>query len=310
MATVPPLNLRSSQDDPLSAAQHDENMRTLRDAVNGLSALLSVAIRADGSLNDGAINRTAIFADRIVSRESLHWLANHYGTATLVPGEGGQYVVDFAPNPTESADPCAEVQDLSFPSPPGDGATTSFVSPIKFATGNTATPVTINVNGTGAKTLKKNVNEDLDEGEIESGAIHWIAWDGVNYQIISQLPLRFVKQEDSWQPAPTVGGQGVSMTHTQGVPPDSYSVEMKLKEGETDSGYTDATTLDALNSVYGYWADGYQHQVLFTQMTSANITVKMIDGAATYGVPSPSGQDKQATVLSKWEMRIVATWVK
>ena len=46
---------------------------------------------------------------------------------------------------------------------------------------------TINVDSVGAKTIKKLHDQDLASGDIESGAICLIVYDGTNFQLISQL---------------------------------------------------------------------------------------------------------------------------
>lgn len=55
----------------------------------------------------------------------------------------------------------------------------------KAATANTASPVTLNVNGLGAKTIKKNVSTNLEVAEIKAGQIVSVLYDGTNFQVIS-----------------------------------------------------------------------------------------------------------------------------
>lgn len=45
---------------------------------------------------------------------------------------------------------------------------------------------TLNVNSLGAKTIKKFNNEDLADGDIEAGQIVTVAYDGTNFQLLSQ----------------------------------------------------------------------------------------------------------------------------
>jgi len=54
---------------------------------------------------------------------------------------------------------------------------------IKVAATNTGA-TTINVNGLGAKTLKKNANSDLSAGDILAGQIILVDYDGTNFQLI------------------------------------------------------------------------------------------------------------------------------
>lgn len=57
---------------------------------------------------------------------------------------------------------------------------------LKFKANTTNTgPATINVNGLGAKTIKKSVSADLEDGDIKSGQIISVAYDGTNFQMLS-----------------------------------------------------------------------------------------------------------------------------
>jgi exosome complex RNA-binding protein Csl4 len=57
----------------------------------------------------------------------------------------------------------------------------------KANTANTGA-CTLNVNAKGAKTIKKNVSDDLATGDIVSGQIITVVYDGTNFQMISHLP--------------------------------------------------------------------------------------------------------------------------
>jgi hypothetical protein len=60
---------------------------------------------------------------------------------------------------------------------------------------------TLNVNGLGAKTIKKNHDQDLADGDIESGQIVELVYDGTNFQMQSQVananPVIFAMQRRS-----------------------------------------------------------------------------------------------------------------
>ncbi len=47
--------------------------------------------------------------------------------------------------------------------------------------------VTLNVNGLGAKTVLKNLNEPLVSGDIRNGQVVSVIYDGTNFQVLSQL---------------------------------------------------------------------------------------------------------------------------
>ena len=68
-------------------------------------------------------------------------------------------------------------------------------APSAYATGqrftftaNTANTgaATLNVNSLGAKTIKKHHDQDLEDGDIESGSVVEVVYDGTNMQMVSQ----------------------------------------------------------------------------------------------------------------------------
>lgn len=63
--------------------------------------------------------------------------------------------------------------------------TTGMVVNFKANTANTGA-ATLNCNGLGAKTIKKLHDQDLATGDIESGQIVTVAYDGTNFQMQSQ----------------------------------------------------------------------------------------------------------------------------
>lgn len=83
----------------------------------------------------------------------------------------------------------------------GNGTTETFLGFFKFTNANTG-PVTLNVNGSGNKPVKKQVNLDIAAGEIAAGSVHAVIFDGTNYQILSELFSTTVP--------PPIGGIGSS----------------------------------------------------------------------------------------------------
>lgn len=65
---------------------------------------------------------------------------------------------------------------------------TSYVEGMKVAfkptTANTGA-CTLDLNGLGAKSIKKNVAEDLSTGDIKAGQIVFVMYDGTNFQVVS-----------------------------------------------------------------------------------------------------------------------------
>ncbi len=104
---------------------------------------------------------------RSTTREQLFWTANFFGTASGTDS----YTLNFSPG-----------TDFTL----GDGVTSTFAFYVKFANANTAA-MTLNVNGSGAKPVKKFTSEDLVAGEIVAGSIHLLTFDGTNFQLLSDV---------------------------------------------------------------------------------------------------------------------------
>lgn len=63
--------------------------------------------------------------------------------------------------------------------------TTGMIVCFKANTANT-TACTLNVNGLGAKTIKKNVSTDLATNDILAGQFVQVVYDGTNFQLLSR----------------------------------------------------------------------------------------------------------------------------
>jgi hypothetical protein len=162
-----PLVYRLIKGSALTATEHDRNLTRIRDFVNALSALLEATLNPDGTLVDGAVDRTAVLADRIVTNPKLWWLFDFYGVATGT----NDYVV---PVTTVAA---------TWP-----GWTDGFKFIARFPNANTrvGAPCTIDLDLGGgalgaAKDLKKlGPTQDLVVGDILANQIYVCVYDGTN----------------------------------------------------------------------------------------------------------------------------------
>ena len=81
-------------------------------------------------------------------------------------------------------------------SPVPDNYTAGDVFRFKADVGNTGA-CTLNVNSLGAKTIKKNVSEDLVTGEILAGQLITVEYDGTNFQLINRAFIASYKVSDT-----------------------------------------------------------------------------------------------------------------
>jgi len=111
----------------------------------------------------------------VVTAEFLNAANKHHHTGKDVDGEGAlPYAAD-----TGEADAYAIALDP---------ALSEYITgmPICFKAANTNTgPSTLNVNGIGAITIKKNVNEALVAGDIAANQLVAVIHDGANFQLVN-----------------------------------------------------------------------------------------------------------------------------
>jgi hypothetical protein len=111
----------------------------------------------------------------------------------------------------------------------------------KAANANTGTS-TIEVNTLGAKTIKKNITQDLGAGDIQAGQIVMVLYDGVNFQLIGGLDAHTVDgYHASATPAVnTVPVTGAGNTLARGFIPDNVPGVLST---ETSTGNASALTI-------------------------------------------------------------------
>lgn len=114
-------------------------------------------------------------AGTVVTAEFLTAVNNHRHTGRDVDGEGA---LDYA------ADAGAANAYVVTLSPALDAYITGMPIAFKATYANTGAS-TIDINELGAKTIKKNGNEDLSAGDILTGQIVTVIYDGTNFQLMA-----------------------------------------------------------------------------------------------------------------------------
>lgn len=138
--------------------------------------------------------------------------------------------------------------------------TTGMVLNVKAAATNTTT-TTINLNGIGAKTIKKLHNQNLAAGDIEAGQIVTLVYDGTNFQMQSQLATEVSVSTDGWTASSDTWTYASAATFTiAGVDRTAiFTKGTRLKFTQTTAKYavvvsssfsTDTTVTIAVNTDY------------------------------------------------------------
>lgn len=98
-----------------------------------------------------------------------------------------------------------------------DPAPTSYVAglEVKFKANTVNTgAATLNVNSLGAKTIKKNFNEDLADGDIRAGQIVTAVYDGTNFQLQASSGTMI---DGGTYVKPSTNGDEIRAYHTDGT---------------------------------------------------------------------------------------------
>jgi hypothetical protein len=149
------------------ATRHDTHDQDLADGINS-TLEKSGSNAATGNLDIGS-NRLTAVADGTAKTDAA--------TVNQIQSNGPAYQA------TDTGTANAHVIALS-------PAITAYASgqKVTFKSGSASTTAsTLNVNGLGTKAIKKLHDQDIASGDIESGSIVTVVYDGTNFQMTSQV---------------------------------------------------------------------------------------------------------------------------
>tara|TARA_R100000315_G_scaffold17302_1_gene6075 strand:- start:654 stop:1919 length:1266 start_codon:yes stop_codon:yes gene_type:complete len=149
------------------ASRHDTHDQDLADGINS-TLEKSGSNAATGNLNIGS-NRLTAVADGTAKTDAAtvnQIQSNAPAFQATDTGTANAYVIALSPAVT------AYAAGQAFTFKAGAASTTAS---------------TLNVNGLGTKAIKKLHDQDIASGDIESGSIVTVVYDGTNFQMTSQL---------------------------------------------------------------------------------------------------------------------------
>jgi len=155
---------RLDKGSPLTAQEMDNNLCQLYDAWNALIELVTSVIGVDGKLAACSVVTDSL-CDRVVTQAKRAWGS------------------DFVADDTGVADAVA----ISF-TPTIAAYSTKVLVAAKIKETNTGA-ATLNIDGIGAKTIKKHGTEALEAGDLVAGKVSLFAYDGTNFQLLN--PTKF-----------------------------------------------------------------------------------------------------------------------
>lgn len=145
----------------------------------------------------------------------------------------------------------------------------------KAGTANTGA-CSLNVNGLGAKTIKKDVSSDLDTNDIKANQIVKVIYDGTNFQLINRKEPLFasgVVENNSKK-----SGFTNTIAHGLGVTPKIVRVNAKTYMSDSYSVYQNSSQF----SISNYYNDGRR----FSLSSTLRVTAGYDDGDYLTGVIS------------------------
>lgn len=168
-------------------------------------------------------------------------------------------------------------------------------------------PATLNINSLGAKTIKKNVSQDLNTGDIVANQISAVVYDGTNFQLLTttfSAAIKFTNGQSSRSFAASSGA--VTYAHGLGRTPKKVKITAIMAENVStlesySFGTYDGSTNTHIyrgrnsNAQYYYGADNTSIMTLYntnsnsTTPVTATCTVDDTNITLTYSAPVGTG---------------------
>ena len=175
---------------------------------------------------------------------------------------------------------------------------TGMVVHFKANTANTGA-ATLNVNSLGAVTIKKSHDQDLATGDIESGQIVTVVYDGTNFQMQSQksstASLTYTNGVTTKNLADASGDQVIA--HGLGAIPSKVRMSVRYSSGSSYIYLCDGT----------YNGTTQRYSLLYTSGTTG---VGSGTGSGLILAFNGSPSDQQVAVISVDATNITLTWTK
>ncbi|HOX22694.1 MAG TPA: hypothetical protein PLL10_04455 [Elusimicrobiales bacterium] len=201
---------------------------------------MSKTILSDGDPQQGT-------EGSVITASLLNALNNHHHTGQDVDGAGAlAYAADTGAT--------ANVYEIAL-SP----ALTAYITGMRLAFKTTrvnTAAATLNINGLGAKAIKKNVSGALDAGDIAAGKVIHVVYDGTNFQLLNHAVFASGRNTiingilDLWQ---RCGSKQITGQDSQYVA-DRFKYTQSAGPTVTVSAATDVPTLaeSGCKSAYSY----------------------------------------------------------
>lgn len=172
-----------------------------------------------------------------------------------------------------------------------------------FKAGATNTgSTTLNISAVGAKTIKRVVQgskQNLAGGEITSGRVYVVIYDGTDLVLLSpDPPLRFESSNQT-----ITSGAEVQVAHGLGVKPWSVGFLLVCTDAGGDAGYAQGDEVQ-----WGTY-DGSERSNRFgfsAQVDSTNITIRFTSNSTVFRIADATSGVSTNLTNSKWALIVRA----
>lgn len=254
----------------------------------------------------------------VVTAAFLNAVNNHRHKGQAVDGDGA---LDYA------ADTGAANAYVVALSPALDAYITGMPVHFKAANANTGAS-TININGLGVKTIKKNGSADLIPGDIAAGQIVVVVYDGINFQLVSNAvssvpagtvtafaantpPDGFLKANGAAVSRTTYAALFSAIGTTFGVGDGSTTFNVPDLRGEFIRGWDDSRGVDSgrtfgsaqADAMQGHWHPIWGCQQMATGGSSYGFSTGGTLGPVNDAVKSPIADGVNGTPRTAAETR-------
>ncbi len=185
------------------------------------------------------------------------------------------------------------------PTPPPTAYYVGMVVVFMAGTINTGA-ATLNVNGLGAATLKKNYNADLEDGDIPANSWQTAVYDGTNFQIqgiVAPVRKKFSVVDSVVVPT---GDGATTFAHPFGVTPSLVRVVLLCVGGE--QGYSINDEIDSSSTT----TNGSAQLCFGVSANSSNVTVSYNDNNLFRVNHKATGASTVIISNANWKLKVYA----
>lgn len=189
---------------------------------------------------------------------------------------------------------------------------------------------TLNLNGLGAKSIKKADGTDPFSGQLANGALVAVAYDGTNFQLLGDMPLqavasaattaypaditvdvngrvtgvtagaRYTTTAGSYQSIPAAGAK-VEFTHSLGAVPFMFDIVLICTDAGGDVGYSENDEVRASAA----WESVGDEEIHLDAMYKTGTVIGIVRYSDMTGMslPHKSTGVRTAITTSKWKLK-------